>query len=517
MKKIAIVFLLTLISMIVMIGLKITNKNEIMEATDISKVKHHINIGVDNWAGYFFLCSKELRKKALEKEILVNCVVDNADTEGRMGGLQQKNLQMAAFTVDSFVKSGESKKFPAKIVTVIDESQGGDAIYVNKNVAENVDTLKNISNFKVGYTKNSPSELLFATFKKDFGLDESKFQVIETNGSVDAAKKLLSNEIDVAIVWQPETIKIEKNNNFKKLMGSEQTKNIIVDILAVENNFLIGNNELVKNFMEIYYETMDYYNLNGDVFDKELKEKTGINGDDEIMGLKDGISWINYSNVAIDWMGSNYNQEKGYIQLYDSINMVTNIMKQDNQIKKDFSFPNNDAFSMINSMVLQSMVDESLSGNGLDFNIPKILNDMSISREFKKLSPAKWNLLRENNSVGSINIEPITFETGTQILYPNYKEQESFDTIIEILKKYPKYRVIIEGHTGLGNEVANMDLSKKRANEVKRILIEEIGVNKNRIMTIGYGATNPPKRNIGENKMSWWKRWSRVDIIVVQD
>lgn len=516
MKKIVIIFGLTIVSIIMMVVMKLLNTSEIMSSTDLSKVKHHINIGVDNWAGYFFLCSKELRKKALENEILINCIIDDADTESRMSGLKEKNLQMAAFTVDSFVKNGEKEKNPAKIVAVIDESQGGDAIYINKNIANNVDELRENNNIKVGYTKNSPSELLFTTWKKDFGL-KNNFNVIETNGSIDAYKKLISGELDVAVVWQPETIKIEKNKKFKKLMGSEQTKNIIVDILVVENNFLINNENLVKKFLELYYETMDYYNLNEGEFDKELKEKTGIISDDEIIGLKDGINWINYNKLAIEWMGINYNGEKGYIQLYDSINMVTNIMKNDNQIEKDYNFPNNDAFSMINSTILQKMVDDSLVGNGLNFDIPKVINDVSISRKFKKLSPAKWNLLRERNRVGSINIEPITFSTGTHILYPNYNDQESFDTIIEILKKYPKYRLIIEGHTGKGNEVANMDLSKKRANEVKRVLIEEIGLDKNRIMTIGYGATNPPKRNIGENKMSWWKRWSRVDIIVVQD
>lgn len=520
MKKIIFLFLITVISIVVMITMKLINNNEILSYSDTSKVKYTVNIGVDNWAGYFYLCSKEMRKESLKNEILVNCIDDGADFDSRFLSLKNGETQMAVFTADSFIKNGEKYNYPAKIVTVIDESKGGDAIFINKKKASKVSEIKNSTNLRVSYTKDSPSELLLTTWKNDFGVninDKEKFQIKESTGSKNAYEMLINENVDMAVVWQPEVSKIESDSRFIKIMGSDQIKNVIVDVLVVENNFMLNNKDVLEKFMISYYKTMNYYKVNEEEFNKELSYKTGIMVESQLTGLKDGIQWQDISSVAINWLGIDFDTQNSYIQLFDTLNMVTKIMLNDNQLSNN-PIPNGDAFSLINSKIIESVVSKSLK-NEIDLmvSIPNNIEDVSLTRKFSKISPAKWNMLRKEKVLGAINIPEITFVTGTSDLYPNYEEQKAFDMIKDIMLKYPRSRIIVEGHTGRGDAIANMDLSKKRSNKVQELILDNMGVDKNRLMTIGYGATQPPERNQNENKISWWKRWARVNIVVVQE
>jgi outer membrane protein OmpA-like peptidoglycan-associated protein len=66
---------------------------------------------------------------------------------------------------------------------------------------------------------------------------------------------------------------------------------------------------------------------------------------------------------------------------------------------------------------------------------------------------------------------------------------------VEVLKKYDKYSIVIEGHTdSTGDENYNLVLSKKRAESVGRFLIKN-GINEERISYKGYGSQYPIDTN----------------------
>jgi outer membrane protein OmpA-like peptidoglycan-associated protein len=90
----------------------------------------------------------------------------------------------------------------------------------------------------------------------------------------------------------------------------------------------------------------------------------------------------------------------------------------------------------------------------------------------------------------------IFFETGSDVL-----KSESFsnlDKVVEIATKYPNAKIIVEGHTDdQGDDSMNMDLSRRRAEAVKKYLVAK-GVNADRIVTAGYGETKPLAENTTE-------------------
>jgi outer membrane protein OmpA-like peptidoglycan-associated protein len=95
---------------------------------------------------------------------------------------------------------------------------------------------------------------------------------------------------------------------------------------------------------------------------------------------------------------------------------------------------------------------------------------------------------------GRVALEGIYFDTGSDQL-----RSESHATLAEVggmLQEYPDLRLSIEGHTdSQGDESFNLDLSDRRAASVRRYLVEEFGIDPNRLSSRGLGETQPVASN----------------------
>ena len=66
-----------------------------------------------------------------------------------------------------------------------------------------------------------------------------------------------------------------------------------------------------------------------------------------------------------------------------------------------------------------------------------------------------------------------------------------------MLRENPQIKVEIGGHTdAAGPEKANQKISEKRAQSVKKYLMDKFGIADNRMVIKGYGSTKP----IADNK-----------------
>ncbi|MDZ7373121.1 MAG: OmpA family protein [candidate division KSB1 bacterium] len=69
---------------------------------------------------------------------------------------------------------------------------------------------------------------------------------------------------------------------------------------------------------------------------------------------------------------------------------------------------------------------------------------------------------------------------------------------VEFLEKYPNLRMEIQGHTDdIGSEEYNLDLSQRRAESVRRFLVEH-GIDPSRLVAKGYGESMPAVENTSE-------------------
>jgi outer membrane protein OmpA-like peptidoglycan-associated protein len=87
-----------------------------------------------------------------------------------------------------------------------------------------------------------------------------------------------------------------------------------------------------------------------------------------------------------------------------------------------------------------------------------------------------------------------------------------------MLGHYPKYRLQIKGHTGLGGDAnANLELSQKRAEAVMETLSAQYGVDPDRMQGLGFGSSEPLPRDIGESERSYSYRLPRVEFVLLAE
>lgn len=93
-----------------------------------------------------------------------------------------------------------------------------------------------------------------------------------------------------------------------------------------------------------------------------------------------------------------------------------------------------------------------------------------------------------------IQLSNVEFGFNTAII-KGEKSLKILEKMVQILKKYEKYSIIIEGHTDkTGDENYNLILSKQRAEAVGEYLIQH-GVDPNRLSYEGYGSQFPIDTN----------------------
>ena len=125
--------------------------------------------------------------------------------------------------------------------------------------------------------------------------------------------------------------------------------------------------------------------------------------------------------------------------------------------------------------------------NGWNADNPRMIANVRIAAGGKKL----YDALSEK---GRVATQGVLFDTGSDRIRP-----ESTPTLKEIgamLKDHPDLKLVIEGHTDdVGAAASNQSLSEKRAEAVRRYLVETYGVDKDRLQAKGFGASKPSTGN----------------------
>jgi outer membrane protein OmpA-like peptidoglycan-associated protein len=90
----------------------------------------------------------------------------------------------------------------------------------------------------------------------------------------------------------------------------------------------------------------------------------------------------------------------------------------------------------------------------------------------------------------SIDIQSINFAFGSaEIPRSQYRKVENIaDALDQLLRRRPRAKVLIEGHTdAVGSAASNLALSERRAESLKWTLVQEFGIPRRALETVGYG------------------------------
>ena len=478
--------------------------------SDAKQTRGRIRIANDNFMGYFFIRSPELKKEMRRAGWILDVEDDAANYAQRMQKLADEEIDIAVCTVDAYVLNGERHNYPGTIIMVLDESKGADAILALKHKIANLDALKGIGDIKVAYTPNSPSHHLLKAASDHFNVPEllprQNNLRIETDGSQEAVKALLNGEADVAVAWEPDVSKGLKDSKVVKLLGTEVTEKLIVDVLLVNRKFASDNPEVVKLFMTNYFKVLKKYKLDQALLLKDLKKDTGLS-EKKIASVLQSIRWINFMENCEEWFGiGTYNEG-----LVDTIESTMTVLKN----AGDFSsnpLPDEDPYRLTYRKFLEQLVEQGFGSDfvGAGSNAP---SQDAIEARFPALDEAGWVQLKV---VGGLKVGKIPFLRGASSL--NVTAKEIVDSAVDKLKHYPALRVVIEGHTGTrGDPGINRVLSRDRADAVKQYLVVTYNVDPNRLRSVGFGGDKPLPRRPGESLKGWRYRLPRVELVLVKE
>ena len=404
--------------------------------------------------------------------------------------------------------NGEPYNYPGSIVTVIDESNGGDAIVAYKDKISSLSELKNHTNLKVAFTPDSPSAHLLKSVSVHFDiphlLTKSADWMLTTDGSSGALEALKNRQAAVAVLWEPDVSRALKMPETIKLLGTENTSRLIVDILIASRQTLSDHPEKVQVLLASYFRGLKIYRQNRDLLQAEIREAHNLK-DSEITTMLEGVEWKNLTDNALKWFGISQGGELGYEGLIDSIDAALTILKQSKDISGN-PLPNKDPYRLLNRQFVEELYAQFSKGQfGFSAKVANPANG------FKALSIAEWDSLKE---IGTLRIRPITFQSGTANL--NTPGKLELDTLATQIQHYPNFRILVRGHTGVsGDKNANTKLSQDRADSVSRYLQITHSLDENRIRSIGLGGEQPLARKQGESLRTYKYRLPRVEITLL--
>ena len=481
----------------------------VQEDVSDAGVNGTIKIGVDGWVGYYPLCSKEIKRRLNRDGYGLRCIDDMADYEDRYKKLKRDDYDFAVGTVDSYVLNGEDVNYPGPIIAVVDESKGGDAIVARKSKIGNLDALKQEALLNVAFTKNSPSHHLLKSVASHFdvGAFKNPDNFIHADGSSSALDSLKAGKSDVAILWEPDVSRAIADDDFVRLLGTEDTQRLIVDVLIASQDTVKDRPEMVRALLKAYFATLKFYRNNPtelvDDISRHYRESDKV-----ASSLLKGVAWASLSENAEFWfdVSNTADSDQG---LVDSIDSVVTILLDNKDFKRN-PLPNEDSYGLINSSYIEEMYKKYAHAGGF---VTPGAQTSGKAILFEALSDRQWEGLRE---IGSLKSRDILFSSGTEVLAREGKVE--LDQLMEDLEHYPNFRVEIRGHSGIrGDTSANQMLSEDRADSVLRYLDITYSFDDNRIRAVGFGGTKPLKRAPGESNRAYNYRLPRVEIALLRD
>lgn len=200
---------------------------------------------------------------------------------------------------------------------------------------------------------------------------------------------------------------------------------------------------------------------------------------------QEAVEYAKLNGVSICGIDFGYDINPGYMEYFAR---QTGGIYKHIYSKNEFNLIFND---IVNRYQRYYYADVEVPIYGLQYFVVKFCHETQILED--------TILIEHNVDTGRVYTLKVYFDFDKYTLKP-----ESFvaiKSVAKLMKKNPTMEIELSGHTDnlnrTGNPNYNLELSQRRANEVKKALIKE-GIEEYRIKAIGYGDTKPIADNLTE-------------------
>lgn len=216
-----------------------------------------IKIAHSTWVGYgpLYIARDEgiFKKNGVDVELVLM-----EDPKERFPTLMADKIQMISSTVDTallYLKNPDDFQY----VVAIDDSNGGDGIVANKDIA----SIKDLKGKKVGVNEGSVSEFYLNVLLDRAGLKESDLNIVNLTAA-DAGTAFVTKRVDAAVTWEPWLSKGKSAEHGHLLVDSSSTPGLITDVIIVKSSFVKAHPKEVAAVVKSWNEAVAWYEAHPD-------------------------------------------------------------------------------------------------------------------------------------------------------------------------------------------------------------------------------------------------------------
>lgn len=420
------------------------------------------------------------------------------DYGGAQSALVSGDIHALWYTADALpTKAPELHSNGIKVYAQTDWSRGGDICIAYDDAG-----IKTINDFKgktIAVARFSPSQSMLLQNLKSAGLTTKDIEMFEVSDPIKAAEAFTNEIVDIAYVWSPFEINClahaeEIGRSASIITSTEIMANSIPAVFLAKESVV---DERIDEFVALFEGWLTAnaeINSDPNQFEKAAKiniDVMGYDTDQEAMEAMNLGRFVTAGDNA-NFFGFNrsYRGVTGE-QIYNEMFELYKPLLDEDVIP---------AWSqMVDTRVIKQVVN-NLSG-------PMHVAEGSIINE------APSPQLAENSTPVSSKSVSIYFNTNSADLDPNAKLLLNNEFKLEATTNTGAYIKIVGNTDNTGSANFNKRLSEQRAQAVADYMMQQWGVEKNRIIVIGKG----PDKAIQDGVSGANDQYRRTDFEIVAD
>ena len=379
-----------------------------------------------------------------------------------------------------------------RIYQQVDWSNGGDGIVARNGVK----SISDLRGKKVVLAENSPSQyfllnmLVYGGVQPSSNKDRSEVEFVYTNDAFQAAAAFNSDKsIDAVVSWAPDIYTLSDRSGNKMIVSTGTANKLIADVWFARADFAKDHPDICEGLVRGIFDAMVDLNtdsgkesvaqLMADAFDLPASETMGMLGDAHSTNWAENYQFfLNKNNPA--------NFERVWNQAYYIYKKMKKVTHRRVKFDKVMDF----------SIIEKLGKEEKYSSQVDEYTVPFIKTASSQLRGAEEILTNTVVIHFYPNS--SDLFRKVTKSVNGKQVSSMYDPKVKFvlEEIGKLAGQFGTARIMIEGHTdssmkGRAPSSLVEELSKDRANAVKRALAKQFDLDPNQFNTDGVGWKRP--------------------------
>jgi outer membrane protein OmpA-like peptidoglycan-associated protein/ABC-type amino acid transport substrate-binding protein len=395
------------------------------------------------------------------------------DPQAKLTAFIKGEIDIMWDTVDSWAREASTlaeQNIPAKAIIQQDWSRGGDGI-VSLKAINSVEDLKGKT---IATTRYTPSHWLLLYLLSQSGLTPEDKKAIEKNlvftaEAPLAAAAFKAKKVDAAVTWEPDLSGAVKarEDEAHVLVSTAAATNVIADCLVARQEIIDKAPTTVRDFVNGWFDGIDLM----------AKDPAGTNavtakalklGADDVSGMLSGLKLTPFADNAL-FFGLSGGDHAQFRTLFDTAFVV---WRKQGVVSKAV-----DSKDYVDTRFVAALADK--------YQGQKVVEPFRFDPKEAKKPEARAIV---NKSL------TIYFTPGSDEIMNG--SNFTLDSLGDTMTAFGNTFLRIEGNTDTkGSASLNKTLSAKRADAVKKYLMEHFSIPDTRFQTIGQGSSNPVASN----------------------